>query len=82
MAVSEAYHNKQKPRSAKLWEKGALYITMNNELRSKIGKMLTNIEMVMVRSIEVQREKFLFEPDDKNLKLKKEQLLKLQKTIK
>lgn len=43
---------------------------MNKELREKIGMLCSNIEVVMIKSAEISKEKN--EIDDPNLKIKKE----------
>ena len=59
IAVCNTYHSKWKPKNAKTWEKATLYIQMNKELRTKIGKLVENIELVMKKSQEVSKEKFM-----------------------
>jgi len=54
---------------------------MNKEMRAKIGKILDSIDIVMKKSNEVNKEKFLPEPENEQLKAKNDQLMKMQKTI-
>ena len=54
---------------------------MNKEMRAKIGKILDSIDIVMKKSNEVNKEKFLPEPENEQLKAKNDQLMKMQKYI-
>ena len=70
--INQKYHDTWKPKNAQLWENGSLYITMNKELRNKIVQLVESIEVVMKKSNEVNKEKFLPEPENVKLQAKKE----------
>jgi FtsZ-binding cell division protein ZapB len=78
---TESAFENWKPQDVKIYEKGHAYIKTNRELRDKISQLIDSIELVMIKSTELNKEKHHSEPTDSNLKSKRDQLEKLQKQI-
>jgi hypothetical protein len=53
---------------------------MNRDLRDKIGMLTTNIDLVMIKCNDIQRVRNQ-EPENPQLKQKRDELEKKQKTI-